>query len=77
MLILQGERDYQVRMKDFDLWKTGLAHKHNVTLRSYPKLNHLFVAGEGKSTPDEYAKPGHVSPEAIGDIADWIRSETK
>jgi dipeptidyl aminopeptidase/acylaminoacyl peptidase len=72
MLILQGERDYQVRMKDFELWKTGLAHKKNVTLRSYLKLNHLFVAGEGQSTPEEYDKPGHVSPEAIGDIADWI-----
>jgi len=74
MLILQGERDYQVRMKDFDLWKTGLARKKNVTMRSYPKLNHLFVAGDGRSTPAEYDKPGHVSGEAIGDIADWIRA---
>lgn len=74
MLILQGGRDYQVRMKDFDLWKTGLAHKNNVTLHAYPKLNHLFESGEGKSTPDEYAKPGHVSPEVIADIADWIRA---
>jgi len=74
MLILQGERDYQVRMKDFDLWKAGLAHRKDVTMRSYPKLNHLFVAGEGRSTPEEYDKPGHVSPEAIGDIANWIRA---
>ena len=72
MLILQGERDYQVRMTDFDLWKAGLAHKSNVTFRSYPKLNHLFVAGEGKSTPEEYEKPGHVSEQAIGDIATFI-----
>jgi fermentation-respiration switch protein FrsA (DUF1100 family) len=75
MLILQGERDYQVRMKDFDLWKAALAHKKDVTLRSYPKLNHLFVAGEGRSTPEEYDKPGHVSPEVIGDIADWIHAK--
>jgi alpha-beta hydrolase superfamily lysophospholipase len=74
MLILQGERDYQVRMKDFDLWKTGLAHKKDVTMRSYPKLNHLFVAGEGQSAPEEYDKPAHVSPEVIGDIADWIHA---
>ena len=74
MLILQGERDYQVRMKDFDLWKTGLAQKKDATMRSYPKLNHLFVAGEGQSAPEEYDKPAHVSPEVIGDIADWIRA---
>jgi dienelactone hydrolase len=74
MLILQGERDYQVRMKDFDLWKAGLAQKKNATLRSYPKLNHLFVAGNGISTPQEYDRPGHVSPEVIGDIAEWIQA---
>jgi fermentation-respiration switch protein FrsA (DUF1100 family) len=73
MLILQGERDYQVRMTDFNLWKAGLARKKNATTRSYPKLNHLFVAGEGRSVPGEYAKPGHVSAETIADIADWIR----
>ena len=27
MLILQGQRDYQVTMKDFDLWKAGLARR--------------------------------------------------
>jgi hypothetical protein len=72
MLILQGERDYQVRMTDFNLWKTGLSQKKNATMRSYLKLNHLFVAGEGRSVPDEYAKPGHVSAEVIDDIGDWI-----
>jgi hypothetical protein len=72
MLILQGERDYQVRMTDFNLWKTGLSQKKNATMHSYPKLNHLFVAGEGRSVPDEYAKPAHVSAEVIDDIADWI-----
>jgi len=72
MLLLQGERDYQVRMKDFDLWKAGLAHRTNVTMRSYPALNHLFVTGEGKSTPEAYDKTGHVSPEVIDDIARWI-----
>jgi dienelactone hydrolase len=74
MLILQGERDYQVRMQDFDLWKAGLGGKKNVTMRSYPKLNHLFVAGEGQSTPAEYDQPGHVAPEVIGDIARWMGS---
>jgi dienelactone hydrolase len=74
MLILEGERDYQVRMKDFDLWKAGLVHRQSATFRSYPKLNHLFVAGEGRSTPEEYDKPGHVSAEVIGDIAEWIRA---
>ncbi len=76
MLILQGERDYQVSMKDFDLWKAALGGRKNVTLRSYPDLNHLFEAGQGRSTPAEYAKPGHVTGQVVEDIAAWIGGRT-
>jgi hypothetical protein len=72
MLILQGERDYQVTMKDFAAWKSAVGSRKNVTLRSYPALNHLFIAGEGKSLPAEYTKAGHVAPEVIDDIAKFI-----
>jgi hypothetical protein len=72
LLILQGERDYQVSMKDFALWKAGLGTRKDVVFHSYPALNHLFVAGEGKSSEAEYRKPGHVAPEVIDDITKWI-----
>ncbi len=72
MLILQGERDYQVTMKDFDLWKAALGERKNVTLRSYPNLNHLLEAGRGSSSPAEYEKPGHVAEQVVEDIAAWI-----
>ena len=72
MLILQGERDYQVTMKDFGLWKSAVGSHKNVTLKSYPALNHLFIAGEGKSLPAEYSKPGHIAPEVIDDIAKFV-----
>jgi dienelactone hydrolase len=74
LLILQGERDYQVTMVDFEGWKTGLEARDNVTFISYPALNHLFLSGEGpKSTPDEYNVPGHVPQEVITDIVSWIQ----
>lgn len=72
MLILQGERDYQVTMADFALWKKALGDRPNVMVKSYPALNHLFVAGEGPSLPIEYLKPGHVDAGVIADIAQWI-----
>ena len=72
LLILQGERDYQVTMQDFAGWKKGLEQRKDVTFRSYPALNHLFVAGEGKSSPAEYQKPAHVSGDVIDDIAKWV-----
>ncbi len=73
MLIVQGERDYQVTMDDFNLWKKALADHRNVTFRSYPKLNHLFMDGEGKAKPDEYFKAGHVASELVDDLAAWIK----
>lgn len=75
MLILQGERDYQVTMKDFALWQAALAGHRNVTFQSYPKLNHLFIAGEGKPSPEEYSKPGHVDEQVILDIAHWVQRQ--
>lgn len=72
ILILQGERDYQVLMKDFRLWQQALKDKPKVVFHSYPALNHLFISGEGKSSPLEYQKPGHVSDEVLHDIIDFI-----
>ncbi len=73
MLIVQGERDYQVTMDDFNLWKKTLADHRNVTFRSYPKLNHLFMEGEGKAKPEEYSKAGHMARELVDDLAAWIK----
>jgi dienelactone hydrolase len=73
MLILQGERDYQVLPSAFDRWKTALQDRNNVSFKLYPDLNHLFIPGKGKSTPNEYQRPGHVDVEVISDIAVWIK----
>lgn len=75
LLIMQGERDYQVTMKDFQNWKDALAGKPNVTLKTYPDLNHLFISGNVKSTPTEYQTLGNVAPAIIQDAANWIRQQ--
>ena len=72
MLILQGERDYQVTMADLQGWRDALGSRTDVTIKSYPTLNHLFMAGEGKATPAEYERPGHVADFVLDDIAAWI-----
>jgi hypothetical protein len=72
LLILQGERDYQVTMKDFANWKTALAARKDVKFISYPLLNHLFIAGDGKSTPDEYQTRANVAASVIDDLAEFI-----
>jgi dienelactone hydrolase len=74
ILVLQGGRDYQVTMKDFERWRTALDGRPNVALRLYPRLNHLFIDGDGISMPAEYMTPGRVADAVIDDIAAWIRS---
>ncbi len=74
MLILQGERDYQVTMIDFAGWKKSLGERQDVDFKSYPKLNHLFVEGVGKSKPSEYLTQGYVAAEVIDDIATWVKN---
>ncbi|WBW99185.1 alpha/beta fold hydrolase [Oceanirhabdus sp. W0125-5] len=75
LLVLQGEMDYQVSMKDFEVWKTILSYRDDVTFKSYSKLTHLFMESSSEtelSTPSDYAVAAHVSPEVIEDIAKWI-----
>lgn len=78
MLILQGERDYQVTMADFELWKTALSGRNGVTLETFPELNHLMMTGSGSpgvgtlSTPEEYNVTGHVSVEVIQAILEFV-----
>jgi hypothetical protein len=75
MLFLQGDRDFQVTMVDFGLWKSGMMGAANVTFHDYPALNHLFISGEGPSTQAEYRKPGNVASAVIDDISAWITTQ--
>ncbi len=75
LLFLQGERDYQVTMDDFAIWKRALQDRQLTEFISYPRLNHLFLAGEGKSSPVEYLTPGNVDEHVINDIATWVKRQ--
>jgi len=77
MLLLQGERDFQVTLEDFALWKTGLAGAKNITFQTYPALNHLFIAGAGPPSPLEYRKAGNVAPAVIEDVSAWIAAQKR
>lgn len=70
-LVLNGERDYQVTPSEAKKWKNGSKHKLSKTV-IYPKLNHLFFAGEGVCLPSEYEKENHLSEEVLKDIINWI-----
>ncbi len=73
ILVLQGGRDYQVTSKDLDGWKKELAGDKFATFKVFPRANHFFVYGEGKSLPVEVMKPGNVDGEVVQTIAKWVK----
>ncbi|MBE7099792.1 prolyl oligopeptidase family serine peptidase [Bacillus cereus] len=79
LLIIQGERDYQVQSKiEIPLWKEQLKKRDNVDYRLYPKLNHFFTEGDGElSKPDEYYSPANIPEYVINDIATWVQGRSK
>jgi dienelactone hydrolase len=72
VLILQGERDYQVTPAMLDAYLRRLVDRPRTTVRRFAGLSHLFVAGSGVPRPADYAVPGHVDAEVIRAIAEWI-----
>lgn len=72
MLLIFGGRDYQVTEKDREIWLKELSGRENVKILVFDDLNHLMISGEGKSTPVEYMKKGHVDKRVINEIAGWM-----
>ncbi len=75
MLCLQGGRDYQVTVTEFELWKDALKSHSNVDFKEYSKLNHLFLEGEGVPNPQEYQNHSHIPYVVIKDIGTWINKQ--
>ena len=76
MLILQGEKDFQAKADvDFEMYKSILKGRDNVTFRLYPNLNHVFadsVYGHISKAKQEYNVAQKVNDGVIKDIAQWI-----
>ena len=72
ILFLQGGRDYQVTVEDFNLWKKGLGKKSNCRFILFDNLNHLLQSGTGKSKPAEYFEKKNVDKQVIDEIVNWV-----
>lgn len=73
LLLIQGERDYQVPTTELEQWKR-ITDSTSTKVILYPKLNHLMMEGEGLSTPAEYAKPNNVPYDVADAIKKWIEN---
>ena len=76
MLIMQGEKDFQVKAHvDFAMYRELLFDRDNVTFKLYPGLNHAFVPARFDSIADakkEFTPERHIGPQVLDDLANWI-----
>lgn len=75
LLIVHGERDYQVNADDLTIWKEHTSTKNNVTFKSYPKMNHILMDNTGTPSPNEYYSQLEISSDLINDLAKWIKAQ--
>jgi len=73
ILVIQGEKDFQVSVRDFEIWKSGLTGNKNAMFKLYPDLNHLLSVQEEKGNGAQYRLPANVDINLIKDIAVWIK----
>lgn len=77
MLIMQGEKDFQVKADvDFAAYQNLLKDNEKISFRLYEGLNHAFVPsvyGLISKAKQEYNVEQHISEEVIADIANWIK----
>ena len=78
MLIMQGEKDFQVRAdRDYAAYQKILVGRSNVTFKLYPGLSHAFVPATYEDismAKKEYSIEKHIGDDVISDIANWIKS---
>ena len=77
MLIMQGEKDFQVKVdRDFVPYQELLKDKAEVTFKLYENLNHAFVPAiydNIMKANKEFSKERHIGEDVIADIANWIK----
>ena len=77
VFIAGGGRDYQITQRDFDLYRQGLGKHPNVAFRWYDRLNHLFMPGEKKATPEEFLEAKNIDAPVIEDLSKWIKAQAE
>lgn len=77
ILILHGKRDYQVSLRNYEIWTQKLASNAYASFKMYERLNHIFNEGDAASTYSEYFMPGNIPEYVVADIAGWLFKQMK
>ncbi|MBW2962066.1 alpha/beta hydrolase family protein [Mesonia aestuariivivens] len=79
VLALNGEKDTQVPAKEnlAAIEKSVQQSSEKLTLKSYPKLNHLFQEATTGSVQEYEEIEQTISPKVLADISTWILETTR
>jgi uncharacterized protein len=72
ILLLHGDRDYQVVDEDLALWTNALRGVATATVRSLRGLNHGLMRDSGPVGPMQYRRLVHVDANVISMLARFV-----
>jgi dipeptidyl aminopeptidase/acylaminoacyl peptidase len=74
VLILHGEKDYQVPVAEAQKVAAAIRSGGNrdVTIRTFPATNHLFLGDAGVGFAYEKLPSYEVKPDILGALAEWL-----
>lgn len=73
-LIVSGGNDYQVTIKDFELWKKGLQNNANIKFELIENVNHIYGEIDKMSIPSDYRIYRPITSKLFEDIIKWINN---
>jgi hypothetical protein len=74
VFVLQGDRDYQVPVSEFELLRGALVQRENFKFKLYEGLNHILMFGTQTPSPQDYYVKNTVYPPLLDDILDFINN---
>jgi uncharacterized protein len=74
ILLLQGARDYNVTIKDYDMWLKAMATKSNFKSYLFDDLDHSFFKGQGMAKPEDVMNVNHVSEKVTNKMIEFIKA---
>lgn len=72
VLVVNGGHDYQVTVKDFEMWKNGLNKNDNIKFELIDNVNHIFGEIDRMSVPSDYRKYRPIAPILFELIKQWV-----
>ncbi len=72
VLIIHGDRDYQVNINEYEKWHNAVVDMINADSILIPGINHMLAYGEEQSAPQEYYKLSEVDSSIIDEVTEFI-----